>query len=199
MSRKPRVWYPGATYHITARGNRKAAIFQETDDYLKYLEILKNVQTAYPFILHSYCLMTNHIHLQIETIDDHIKYIMKDLHFRYATYFNKKYDFVGHVFQGRYGASIIENISYFLETSRYIHRNPLEANIVKDLADYRWSSYLSFISNVKNPHVNPEKTLNYFAAPPQKNYQIFVETDINLKSNETWQHLLNVTSATINE
>jgi len=74
--------------------------------------------------------MTNHVHLQLQTTNFHIKLIMKEMHSRYAIYFNKKYHYDGHVFQGRYGAELIETDQYFLEVSRYIHRNPLEAKMV---------------------------------------------------------------------
>ncbi|MFA9560384.1 transposase [Evansella sp. AB-rgal1] len=66
MSRKHRVWYPGACYHITARGNRRTALFETREDYLTYLSILEDIRNMYPFILHSYCLMTSHIHLKFK-------------------------------------------------------------------------------------------------------------------------------------
>lgn len=178
MSRKRRIWYPGATYHITARGNRRINIFENNDDYLVYLEILEDVRSMYPFVLHSYCLMTNHLHLQIETISHHIKDIMKDLHSRYAVYLNRRLRIDGHVFQGRYGAEIIETHAYFLEVSRYIHRNPLEAKMVRDLKEYPWSSYSSFIHLINNPHVNPAKIYSFFKKPVHKSYQLFVEKRI---------------------
>jgi len=111
----------------------------------------------YPFLLHSYCLMTNHLHLQIETTNFHIKTIMKELHSRYAVYFKKKYGYAGHVFQGRYGAELIKTDRYFLEASRYIHRNPLEAKMVKDLFFYHWSSYPSYLHLVENQMIISSK------------------------------------------
>ena len=181
MPRKPRVWYPGATYHIYARGNNRSAIFQHDKDYKVYLKLLNTVRRNSPFVLHSYCLMTNHLHLQIETIQDHISTIMKDLHTNYAIYFNKRYDRVGHVFQGRFGDTLIKNSSHFLETSRYIHRNPLEAHMVKQLEDYPWSSYPSYIHQLDNPYIDRSKTESYFQNLPQLNYQQFVESDIDIK------------------
>lgn len=178
MSRKHRVWFRGAMYHITARGNRRASLFHNRDDYLTYLAILEDVRSMYPFILHAYCLMTNHIHLQLETTNFHIKLIMKELHARYAVYFNKKYNYDGHVFQGRYSAELIETDPYFLEASRYIHRNPLEAKMVKDLSTYEWSSYPAYVNLTENPHVSLRKTLSYFHEPIFQNYQHFVEKPI---------------------
>ncbi len=130
MPRKRRVWFPGAIYHITARGNRRDAIFRDVIDYRMYLKLLRNVRNRYPFILHSYCLMQNHLHLQLETIDHPTHFIIRDLHTEYAIYFNRKYDLIGHVFQGRYGAKLILDDDYFLTVSKYIHLNPVKANIV---------------------------------------------------------------------
>jgi putative transposase len=178
MSRKLRIWYPGAMYHITARGNKRGALFYDDCDYLTYLHILEDVRFMYPFVLHSYCLMTNHLHLQIETIDHHIQYIMKTLHSRYAVYLNRRMKTVGHQFQGRYGDELIESSAYFLEVSRYIHRNPLEANMVFRCEDYPWSSYSSYITPSHNPHVDPFKTYSFFLEPVHISYQSYVENKL---------------------
>lgn len=178
MARKLRPWYPGAIYHITARGNRRAPIFLGTHDYLRYLKILEDVRETYPFILHSYCLMTNHLHLQLETSEHHIQEIMKTIHSRYAKYLNLRLEVDGHVFQGRYGAKLILADEYFLEVSRYIHRNPLEANMVKNPADYPWSSYSSYVHQSKNPHIDQTKTLSYFSEPAHIKYREFVEEEV---------------------
>ncbi|PLS17811.1 transposase [Bacillus sp. M6-12] len=182
MPRQPRVWYPGATYHIVARGNRRSVIFTDHLDYQVYLAILEDVRNMMPFVLHSYCLMTNHLHLQLqlETAHHHIQYIMKEMHSRYAVYLNQRLKMDGHVFQGRYGAKLIETDAYFLEASRYIHRNPLEAKMVVNLADYQWSSYASYVDPLQfNPHVNHNKTLSYFPEPVEMKYKTFIEKTLN--------------------
>jgi len=175
MARKLRVWYPGAMYHITSRGNRRAALFYDDFDKKSYLEILEEARVYYPFHLHSYCLMTNHIHLQLETIDHHPQYIMKMLNSRYALYFNKRHRLVGHVFQGRYGAELIETVDYQLEVSRYIHMNPIEAEMVTKPEEYPWSSYRAYILEKKNPYITTEKILGYFKEPKKEKYRKFVE------------------------
>lgn len=177
MARKPRVWFPGAIYHVYARGNRRDPIFFEEKDYIIYMKILEDVRETFPFIIHSYCLMTNHLHLQIETIDHPIQDIIKPIHTRYAIYLNKSLETVGHVFQGRYSSKLIIPINYFLEVSRYIHRNPLEADMVKNPEDYRWSSYNSYIYLSKNPHIDRTKTFSYFSEPAHLNYRKFVEEE----------------------
>lgn len=177
MPRQFRIWYPGATYHIYARGNRRGAIFTDDRDYLQYLKILENVRSNHSFTLHSYCMMTNHLHLLIETAATPIQMIMKDLHSRYAVYFNHRFEVDGHVFQGRYGSKVIESIDYFLGVSRYIHRNPLEAGLVQEMSDYPWSSYSSFIHNTRNPHVYPARTYSYFKSPAHEQYRLFAESE----------------------
>ena len=171
MSRKPRIWYPGAAYHISNRGNRQLSIFQDDKDRFKYLELLEETRTYYPFILHTYCLMTNHLHLQLETINHHPQDIMKMLNSRYGIYFNKRHDLVGHIFQGRYRSDLIDSAEYFLNVSRYIHLNPIQANIVQNPADYKWSSYSAYISDYKNPHISTDRTLSFFPEPQKATYK----------------------------
>ena len=175
MPRKHRIWFPNAMYHITNRGVRKMTIFYDEQDYLKYLQILEETRERYPFHVHSYCLMTNHIHLLLQTITEPISIIMKHLNTNYAKYFNKKHDFVGHVFQGRFGAELIRSTDYELDVSKYIHLNPVRAHMVQKAEDYRWSSYRAYIFNEENPHVYTEKLLSYFQDPAPIHYQQFTE------------------------
>lgn len=119
--------------------------------------------------------MTNHIHLQIQTKNDHIKHIMKELHSRYAVWFNKEHHYIGHLFQGRYGAEVIDTDAYFREVSRYIHLNPVEAKMVHRPEDYRWSSYKAYILGTIDDYVTTTKVLAYFPQPKHTHYQAFVE------------------------
>jgi putative transposase len=162
MPRKHRVWFPGATYHITARGNRKDKIFYEEKDYEKYLELLTDIKSREPFNLHAYCLMPNHIHLLMETKNTPPSKIIKFVHMNYAIGFNRKYDLTGHLFQGRYNSKLVMDEEYFLKASKYIHLNPTEAHIVKNPEDYRWSSYRAFMNQSQSSFITTEKTLNHF-------------------------------------
>ncbi|MEK3888451.1 transposase [Bacillus sp. FSL K6-3431] len=175
MSRKPRVWFPGAMYHITKRGNRRSALFYDEEDRLTYLSMFEEARSVFPCILHSYCLMTNHIHLQLETIDYRPQHMMKMLNSRYAIYFNQRYSYDGHLFQGRYGAQLILSVDYFLKVNKYIHLNPVEAKIVANPAKYNWSSYNEYISSSVNPHTSKSRTLSYFPEPAIENYRAFIE------------------------
>lgn len=118
--------------------------------------------------------MTNHLHLQVETIHHHSKYMMKMINTRYALHFNKRHRLVGHVFQGRYGAELIETKAYQLEVSRYIHRNPVEANMVATPDAYRWSSYRAYVTKEKNPHVRTDKLLGFFSGRAKDKYREYV-------------------------
>ena len=120
MPRKKRIWYPGATYHVMSRGNRRNAIFRDETDHLDFLEYLKITKKVFPFRIHSLCLMTNHFHMAIETIEVELWKIMHKLLLTYSANYNIKYELTGHLFENRYTAQIIEDERYFLEVSRYI-------------------------------------------------------------------------------
>lgn len=183
MARKERIWYSGAIYHIMIRGIRRSDIFKDEGDYGVYLEILKMVMKKYPFILYSYCLMTNHIHLQLETIDDEIWKIMRDINRDYTKYFNKKYNFTGSLYDGRYKSELIENDKYNLQVSRYIHLNPVKAKMVDGPLEYEWSSYKDYLDADKDRDkiINDEKILSYFKNRNRVLYMKYVEAiDINL-------------------
>lgn len=147
------IWQEGAIYHITTRGNHKEAIFKDEDDFEAYLEHIDENLRYYSHLnyeLIAYCLMSNHVHLMIKTEKEPLTSIMRRLNSKYTKYFNKKYDYVGHLFQGRYFAEIINNREHLLDVSRYIHLNPVKAKIVSNPKDYKWSSYSRFIETYDN-------------------------------------------------
>lgn len=178
MPRKIRIWYPGAVYHVTCRGNNRQDIFVDEEDRLIYLAILKEVKKQMPYLLHSYCLMTNHVHLQVETVDINISQVMKRISMLYAINFNKKYDFTGHLFQNRFRAELIEKAQYHLEVSRYIHLNPVRANMVAHPGLYQWSSYNAYTGAQDDRFVFTEKILDCFSPPGFQHYREFVEEEL---------------------
>ncbi|NQD65121.1 transposase [Bacillus haikouensis] len=184
---KKREWSPGFTYHITARGNRKYNIFRNKDDRLMYLNYLEDAKQKYPFILHSYCLMTNHIHLLLQTENDPPGKIIHQIHYRYARYFNKKNGFQGHLFEGPYRSTLIKNNKQLIDTSCYIHLNPVRAGIGNEPDGYRWSSYRSFITNRINIHVNQDRVLA--CVNNSKNlYKFYTETKLHQFNNRGEPH-----------
>jgi len=179
MPRKRRVWVPGDTYHIMCRGNHQQNIFRDDEDREFYLIVLKRLKVIYPFFLHAYCLMDNHVHLLIETTTVDITKIMYHLNKDYAVCFNQKYSFVGHLFQGRFRWELVDNDPYYLEVSRYIHLNPVKAEMVERPQEYSWSSYQSYVQeDIENSLADTHKILGYFKDPKRLKYQRFVEDGV---------------------
>lgn len=165
MSTPKRFWYEGAMYHVTARGNRKDIIFREEQDYYVYLNRVKEAMEYYEdqnYKLISYCLMKNHVHLLIKTDTEPAGQLIGRIHSIYTRYFNHKYDYVGHLFQGRHHQELIKNDIQLLEASRYIHLNPVKANLVKYPEHYPWSSYKTLIGRSEDDLICSDVILNYF-------------------------------------
>lgn len=179
--REKRVWYPGAAYHIVSRGNRQDHLFRDQRDFDYYLDILQQVKDKCGFSLLAYCLMTNHIHLQLQTEEVEIWTLMHQINLFYAKYFNYKYDLIGHLFQGRYFSKIIEDASYNLGVSRYIHLNPVEASVVKKAEAYQRSSYPVYLGQKNSELVDQNIILSHFENNKEL-YRKFVESEeINQK------------------
>ena len=156
MARQLRLEYEGAFYHITSRGNERKRVYFSRYDYDKFKEYLGEAQDKYGFRLHCYVLMTNHYHLLIETPNGNISKVMHYVNGAYTNYVNRKRNRSWHLFQGRYKAILIDHDNYLLELSRYLHLNPVRANIVAKPQEYRQSSYKSYISRKKEDIISSE-------------------------------------------
>ncbi|SDO55357.1 transposase [Halobacillus aidingensis] len=174
MSRKPRQWYKGARYHITARGNRGSDLFYDDADFEEYIRFIRWCQEDMPFILHAYCLMTNHIHFLLEVKNHSPGEIMKFIQFRYAKYFNSRHKVYGHLFQGRYYSKLVDTRAYFLAASKYIHLNPVEAGICSKPQSYMWSSYPCYLSNKECPILTTQALLDCFHEPKRLRYSAYI-------------------------
>lgn len=178
MARPLRIEYPGAHYHVINRGNAGETIFISNRDREKFLQYLEMAVERFGIILHSYCLMSNHYHLLIETPQANLSSTIQWLNVSYATYFNKKRNRQGHLFQGRFKAILVEADEYLTQVSRYIHLNPVKAKIVESPQDYVWSSYSTIIGKHKKPDWLDISLLEYFGRRKQsaiKSYRTFVE------------------------
>jgi putative transposase len=140
MARPPRVEFPGALYHVIVRGNERKAVFRDDADREHYLMRLAHYRERFEFRLIAYCLMTNHVHLALETGEVPLSRVIHGLQFSYTQAFNRRHQRSGHLFQGRYKAFLVDADRYFLALLRYIHHNPLEAGLTKRAEDYAWSS-----------------------------------------------------------
>ncbi|MBU2590870.1 MAG: transposase [Nitrospinae bacterium] len=143
MARPLRIEYPGAVYHVTSRGNARENIYLEDEDYTVFLVCLCDTIERFNWILHAYCLMGNHYHLLIETPEGNLSRGMRHLNGIYTQKFNRKHKRVGHIFQGRYKAILVDKDSYLKELCRYIVLNPVKATMVKEPKEWLWSSYNS--------------------------------------------------------
>ena len=141
MARKARTKSESGIYHIMLRGINKQDIFLDDEDYRKFLKTLNGCKKKSHFELYAYCLMSNHIHLLIKETENNISTIIKQIACSYVYWFNRKYERVGHLFQDRFRSEPVDNDEYFLTVLRYIHQNPVKANIVNQCEDYLYSSY----------------------------------------------------------
>lgn len=156
MARKPRVHFPGALYHVIARGNQRQKVFRSDLDRTCYLELLSRYQNRYGFRLYAYVLLGNHVHLLLEAGETPLAKVMQGLQQSYTLYFNRKYRLVGHLFQGRYKAILCDQNSYLLELVRYLHLNPVRSKLVKDPAEYSWNSHCLYLGRRSKGEVSVE-------------------------------------------
>lgn len=151
MARPLRIEYRGAHYHITSRGDRREVIYIDNGDREIFLSLLGEVCSRFNWIVYSYCLMDNHYHLLVETPDANLAKGMRQLNGVYTQRYNRRHGQVGHLFQGRYKAILVQKETYLMELSRYIVLNPLRAGIVKKPEGWRWSSHRAVVGQTKAP------------------------------------------------
>ncbi|MBQ7624854.1 MAG: transposase, partial [Clostridia bacterium] len=134
-------------YHVILRGINHQQIFEEKEDYDKFLRILTDCQRISEFKLFAYCLMSNHIHLLIKEEKEPLRQLMKRISNRFVYWYNTKYQRDGHLFQDRFKSEPVEDDTYFATVVRYIHQNPLKAGLCTDISVYNFSSYNCFFNN----------------------------------------------------
>ena len=178
MARPLRIAFPGAFYHVTARGNERKAVFKSIRDRQKFLQYLETATERYNAVIHAYCLMDNHYHLLLETPSGNLPQIMHHINGAYTTYFNVKRARAGHLFQGRYKAIVVEMDEYAKELSRYIHLNPVRAKLAETPDKYEWSGYNFYIGVKSAPNwLHRDFILGYFGdkvSVAQQGYKEFV-------------------------
>jgi putative transposase len=141
MARPLRIQFPGAVYHLTTRGVDRQPIFRDRDDRLAFLRLLDRVATLDEFRIHAFCLMTNHVHLLVETPRGNVGTGMHRLLHRHARRFNHRHGRRGHLFEERYGSSLLRSEEHLLSAARYIALNPVRAGLCDDPAAWPWSSH----------------------------------------------------------
>ena len=145
MARQARIEYPGALYHVISRGIERRDLFRDDEDRRQYLSILERAIARFGCLLYAYCLMSNHVHLALETGDVPLSRIMRSVNSSFSGYFNRRHKRSGYLFQGRYKAFLVDEENYLLALVRYVHLNPVKAGAVRQPSDYVWSSHRSYL------------------------------------------------------
>src|SRR5580765_8376046 len=138
MARKPRLHVSGGLYHVILRGNARQNVFFTAADRKYFFNLLAEGVGRFGYRVHAFCLMTNHLHLALQVGDVELSAGMKNLSFRYTRYLNTRLKRVGHVFQGRFKAFLVDQDRYGLALVRYLHLNPVRARMVKHAGAYAW-------------------------------------------------------------
>ena len=198
MARPLRVHYPHAYYHVTCRGNEGRNIFRDDRDRSAFLEKLQSSLAIYGVRLHCYVLMGNHFHLLAETPKANLSQFMRHFNISYTGYFNRRHRRIGHLYQGRFKAILVEADSYLLELSRYVHLNPIRIGAMKSkhaverlkyLDRYAWSSLQGYLRHGMRKHwVNYDDVLSYVGGARWR-YAQFVEEGLHGGYSTPWDNL----------
>lgn len=193
MARPLRLEYHGALYHVTSRGDGQEDIYRDDEDRAASLAVLEEVVRRFNWVIHAYCLMGNHYHLLVETPDGNLAQGMRHYNGVYTQRFNRRHGRVGHVFQGRYKAILVQKDTYLLELARYIVLNPVRAAMVRSARAWSWSSYRSTAGFEKPPSwLETDWILSAFSTRKDQaveRYRAFVADGRNQPS--PWQQLRN--------
>lgn len=162
MPKNPRLIGEGLYHHIYVWGNDRHPVFKIKSNYEKYLELLETYSYNLNITIIAYALMAWHVHLFVFDKSGSLSHFMRTIHGRYAQYFNKATGRTGHVFGERFNSKIVQVNTYGLLLSRYIHRQPLEAGLVKDPKDFPWTSYRAYLGLEKRSFLEPDVVLNQF-------------------------------------
>jgi REP element-mobilizing transposase RayT len=191
MARPLRLEYPGALYHATSRGNAREPIYADDHDRLIFLDVLATTVGQFRWRMYAYCMMGNHYHLLLETPEPNLSRGMRQLNGVYTQRFNRRHDRVGHVFQGRFKAIVVDRDSYLLELCRYVVLNPVRAGLLASPEPYPWSSYRATIGLEQAPAwLDVEAVLRQFGPTPERarrRYSSFVYRGIGQTG--PWEHL----------
>lgn len=187
MARKKRYHIPGAFYHVMLRGNDGQAIFFSDEERYHMCLLIQEGIERFGHRIHSFCLMGNHIHLLIQVKTIPLSKIIHNFTFRYCQFINRRYKKIGHLFQGRFKAILIQEDAYFLRLLRYIHMNPVRAHLVQEPASYFWSSHRTYLGQGGFDWLTTEYGLKKFsdrvddARLQYREYVLVLESDDCLK------------------
>ncbi len=176
MSRPLRLQYPGALYHVTARGNARQAIVRDDTDRQRFVTTVATMVEQYQVVCHAWVLMNNHYHLLLETPHANLAQAVRHLNGVYTQAFNRRHRRVGHLFQGRYQAILVEKEGYLLELCRYVVLNPVRAKVVTQPRAWKWSSYRATAGEADSPSwLTVDWVLGQFARTRARAHREYVQ------------------------
>ena len=199
MARLVRIEFPGAVYHVTARGNERRRIYQEAEDYKLWLEALVQARQTYGWKIHGYCLMANHYHLLVETPSPNLSKGMAWLQTSYTVRYNRRHRRVGHLFQGRYKAQIVDTEGYIYEALLYVHLNPVRLKQLRQsshqekvriLRSHLWSSHPAYAGITAVPDWLSQQWLRHWGSrqrEARENYSRVVLEKMEAEIESPWR------------
>lgn len=183
MSRPLRIEYPGAYYHVMNRGRGRQTIFPDRADYERFLALLGETYGMWGLRVHAYSLLPNHYHLLVETPHANLSRALRHLNGLYTQRYNRAYRTDGPLFRGKYKAILVDADTYLLQLVRYIHRNPVEAGLVKDPSRHPWTSHRHYLNRDQPPPgLVMEKVLGRFGPTLQaalQRYKAFMSEEVD--------------------
>jgi putative transposase len=165
MTRPLRLEFEGAHYHVTSRGDRREPIFDDDADRREWLQVLAEGLDRFQATAYAYCLMGNHYHAVMQTHRPNLSRLMRHVNGVYTLRYNRRHSKVGHLFQGRFKAVLVDQESYFLEVCRYVDLNPVRAGLVKRPGNWPWSSYRAHAGESETPPWLDSRALHKRLAP----------------------------------
>ena len=145
MARPLRIEFPGAVYHVTSRGDRQELIFRSDCDRQLLLDVVDQAMARLDAEVLAFCLMGNHYHFVMRTRQPNLSRVMRHINGQYTQAYNRRHDLIGHLFQGRFHAILIDSDAYLIEVCRYVELNPVRAKLVDEPSQWHWSSYRAHI------------------------------------------------------
>lgn len=196
MARPLRIEFPGATYHVTSRGDRREPIYRDDTDRSAQLQVIGAAMDRFEAKVLAYCLMGNHCHLVVHTPQANLSRLMRQINGVYTQAFNRRHGLVGHLFQGRFKAIVVDRDAYLMSLCRYVERNPVAAGLVAAPGDWAWSSYRAHVGRADAPPWLDTQALyaHLLGAPPRSaaesaqaasHYEALVE---DAPAGSLWQH-----------
>jgi len=190
MARSLRIQFPEAIYHVTSRGNAGQPTFLDDHDRDMFLEIVSRAVERFNWLCHAYCLMPNHYHLVIQTLDPTLSRGMQYVNGVYTQAFNRRHARQGHLFQGRFKAMLVDRDPYLLELTRYVVRNPVRAGMVRRASDWPWSSYRATAGIMKAPSfLTTEWILAQFATGREQAVHSYRRFVARKRNTPIWEEL----------